>query len=111
MFFFGLAIIFWVFLLQGCKSSMPPIDVSFWAGDSAKDGVSRSQENKTIPCNDPEMDDLVCLSYTDLKKIFAVLLQCQQWPSTVSLVKTDKLLRRFERNNPEVLLHAKQRGT
>lgn len=108
MFFIGIAIILWVISLPGCKSSMPPIDVSFWAGDSAKDGVTRTQENKTIECKDPEFDELVCLTYEDVKKIFAVLLQCEQWPRSATLVKTDKLLRRLEKHNPEVANYVTQ---
>lgn len=98
----GILIILWVFSLPGCKSAMPPVDVSFWAGDSAKEGITRSQESKTIACSDPAMDDYVCLSYEDVKKLFSILLQCQQWPSDINLVKTKALYRFLAKKNPEV---------
>lgn len=104
-FILGIAIIVWILTLPGCKTPMPAIDVAFWAGDSAKDGVSRAQENKTMACSDPSFDDYTCLSYEDVKKIFALLQECQQWPSTMTLVKANVLMKRFTKKNPEVVQH------
>lgn len=102
----GVLLIAWA--LSGCKSpDMPRVDVKFWAGDSANDGISRSQEGKTISCASPEFDEMACLTYTDMKKIFDLLLQCERWPrSAVMMTKRDK--QRFLRENNEVIHHVVQ---
>lgn len=102
LFAVGLMIIFWVFSLPGCTSTMPPIDVSFWAGDSSTDGIVRSQESKHIACSEPVMDDMVCESYADLKKVFTLLQQCKQWSASSTLVNTSDQLKRLAKKNPEV---------
>lgn len=100
-FLLGLGIIFFILTLSGCQSNMPPIDVSFWAGDSAKSGITRSQESKTIECSSPEFDTYTCLSYADIQKIYGTLLECKQWPT----LATSKQLKRFVSKNSEVINH------
>lgn len=103
--FLGISLILLV-LTQGCKHTIPPIDVSFWSGDSAKDGISRSQENKTLQCNDPAFDQYVCLTYTDLQKIFSTMLECKKWSvATASRSQIKQMILK----NPEVMTRAIQR--
>lgn len=106
-FLLGMAIIFWVLALPGCKNPIPVIDVSFWAGDSAKDGVSRAQEGKTLACKDPQFDQFVCLTYEDLQKIYDTLLECKDWPK--SQLASDRDLRHFKKMNPEVYHYVRAR--
>lgn len=83
----------------GCPGTeMPKIDVSLWAGDSHRAGVTRAQEQKTIACQDEQMDEFVCLTYDDLKKIYGTLLKCKKWGESVSQENTQK----FIDHNPEV---------
>lgn len=83
----------------GCPGAeMPKIDVSMWAGDSNRAGITRSQEHKSIGCFDEQFDEFVCLTYDDLKKIYGTLLKCQKWGESVSQENTQK----FIDKNPEV---------
>ncbi len=100
----GLSIIGYMLCLHGCRSApIPKIDVQTWAGDSANGGISRSQENKTIRCDEPSMDNYVCMSYEDLKEIVTTMLQCKEW-STTLMTQIQK--RRFYKKNQEVIDHA-----
>lgn len=54
------------------------LEIRAFAGDSAKLGITRAQEKKTISCKDTEIDDYICLSYEDLEKIFNQLKRLQQ---------------------------------
>src|SRR3954467_13606409 len=99
--FLGLAIIGYMLCLHGCRSApIPKIDVQTWAGDSANSGISRSQDNKTIRCDEPAMDNYVCMSYEDLKEIVKTMLQCKQW-STALMSQKDQ--QRFYKKNQEVM--------
>lgn len=80
-FFLGVVIFLWV-MTTSCSTNIPKIDVTMWAGDSAKAGVTRAQEHKTLACIDPQFDDYVCMSYSDVKRIWSTLLQCKNWGST-----------------------------
>lgn len=87
---FGLSI-----LLSGCKTAMPVIDITTWAGDSQNEAISRKQENKMIQCHEPEFDDFVCIHYSDLNKIYNAMLQCKQWGGpTMSSSELSKFLRK-----------------
>lgn len=85
-------------LMTGCKTEMPKVDIELWAGDSHRAGVTRSQEEKTIACNDEQMDEFVCLSYADLKKIYSTLLKCKKWGTEVSSENTKE----FMDKNPDI---------
>jgi hypothetical protein len=101
-FVLGFLIVAVILLTPGCASNnMPPIDVSFWAGNSSVAGVTRAQEGKTLECNDPEFDNYTCLTYADLQKIYHTMLECKQWP----LLAKTKDIKRFVRKNPEVIQH------
>lgn len=106
---FGLLLVAAVFVivlsLSGCANHPPKVDVSFWAGDSAKDGISRAQENKTMPCADPEFDNYVCLSYEDLKEIFDAMLLCKQWSGTLM---TNRDIRNLVKKNKDVIDHVQR---
>lgn len=54
------------------------VELKAFAGDSSSHGISRAQEKKTIKCDSPEIDEYICLSYEDLKKIFNQLKRLQQ---------------------------------
>lgn len=66
--------------LLACQSAPSRIQVHFWAGDSLRKGITRSQEQKTIECHSPEFDDYVCVSRTDLEALYETLLLCQDKP-------------------------------
>lgn len=91
-----------VFLLicVGCRTTVPKIDVQTWAGDSEHAGITRSQENKTIECKDPKMDEFVCVSYEDLKKIYETFFLCKQWTGD-TMSSLDK--KAFYKTNQQVL--------
>lgn len=98
----GILIVLGVLLMPGCASNnMPPIDVSFWAGNSSEAGITRTQENKTIDCKSPEFDNYTCLTYADIGRIYDTMLECKQWP----LLAKTKDIKRFVRKNPEVIQH------
>jgi hypothetical protein len=95
----GLLLIFIAIYCAGCPGAeMPNIDVSLWAGDSSRSGVTRSQEEKTLSCEDPQMDEFVCLTYEDLKKIYSTMLRCKKWGEVISEENTQK----FIDKNPDV---------
>ena len=72
-------------LLTACPSApIPKINVSLWAGDSERQGITRAQEKKTMACSDPQMDEFVCLTYEDLRRIYGLVLSCQKWGAQVS---------------------------
>jgi len=88
--------------LMGCKHpDMPPVDVTFWAGDSAHEGVTRKQEGKTIKASDEAFDDLACLSYLDVRKIYDVLLSCKDWGDQPKMSSQE--MKRFQKYNREVI--------
>lgn len=99
--FAGLFIIFYLLTLPGCKESIPPIDATFWAGDSKNIGITRAQDSKTIQCNQAEFDQYVCLSYDDVKKIYDTLLQCKEWPKKM----TSKQAEQLYKTNGEIIHH------
>lgn len=70
--------------ITGCRTPMPKIDITAWIGDSEKNGITRSSEDRTIQCNDPQFDEYVCISGADLTKIYNTLLQCKQWGPPVA---------------------------
>lgn len=64
----------------GCNHpDMPPIDVTFWAGDSAKGGITRSQDHVTLLATDPKFDEMACLTYKDVQKLYSTMLTCKDW--------------------------------
>lgn len=94
-----------IFLTSGCRSSIPRIDVSLWAGDPAKDGISRSQEQRTMSCQSAEFAQMACLTYSDLKKIYSTMLLCEKWGS-VSMNSSEA--KKFVKKNQDVLIKAVQ---
>lgn len=91
------------FYFSGCNAKIPPIDVTIWAGDSAHAGVTRAQEHQTILATDPKFDALACMTYTDIKKIYATLLTCKDWGDqpTMSVSEVKNLLDK----NSELVTH------
>lgn len=85
---------------MGCSHPIPKIDIQTWAGDSQKDGISRAQDNQTIECKDPRMDNYVCLSYADLQKIYETFFQCKQWNGALMSHAEE---RKFYRSNKPVI--------
>lgn len=105
---FSLGILTIVFITSGCSHNVPKIDVSVWAGDSAKNGISRAQEGRTIECTDPSFDAYACLTYTDIQKIYSTILQCQQWGPALASKRDYK---RMVNNNREVIQNVIQRSS
>lgn len=98
---FGLSIIYVSLNLQGCtKNQMPAVDVSFWAGDSEAVGIVRAQENKVIACAQAEFDQYACLTYADIKKLYAAMLQCKEWGPPIA---TQNQLLVLQDKNTEVI--------
>lgn len=83
IFCFAVGIILLTLFLSSCttaeKVNIPPIAISTWAGDSSREAITRFQENKSIQCHEPEFDQYICLTETDLYLIYQTLLQCKQW--------------------------------
>jgi hypothetical protein len=103
-FFFGLTIIVIVITFSGCRSTpMPAVDVKFYSGDSKNGGITRAQEHKTIECKEPEFDEYVCLTYADVKKIMAAMLQCKDWSNTTLMTSRQK--KRLYKENKELIHH------
>lgn len=100
--FFGIAIILIINLTSCASQPIPALDVKTWAGDSAHYGITRSQDDETIYCEDPEFDEYACMSYSDIKKIYATLLQCQKWGPPIA---TRSQLKKMYRENREVITH------
>lgn len=71
----GLTIICWI--LSGCETAPPKMDVKFWAGDSAKAGITRAQNASTLSCSDPKFDEFVCLSGPDFVKLSESFAGCE----------------------------------
>jgi hypothetical protein len=97
-----------ILTLSGCHTGIPKIDAEFWAGDSKSKGISRKQEGQTIPCDDPVIDDYVCLSYEDLQKIYHTLLQCKQWSGTTMSTREQLVFFRKNRGLLEHVAHKNQ---
>ena len=66
-------------LLFGCPNSMPPFDGKWYAGDSVRAGIARSQSDEFIPANSPDFDNYACMSYDDIKKLILIINSCQSW--------------------------------
>lgn len=65
--------------LAACNNKIPVWDAHFYAGNSRTGSIDRAQSGQSISCEDPRMDQMVCLSYADLKKGYNILLQCKDW--------------------------------
>jgi len=66
--------------IAGCVIGAPALKPHLYAGDSANDGFTRKQSAQTIRCNDPQIDDLVAMSYADLQCNYKVyVLGCAKW--------------------------------
>lgn len=87
-----------IFLIGCPGSEMPKIDISLWAGDSDRDGITRSQESRSIGCHEHDFDQFVCLTYDDLKSIYSTILKCKKWDIKVSEENTKK----FIDQNPDI---------
>lgn len=101
-FTFGFLLVIGLLAFSGCQTPpMPPIDVTFWSGDSSQSGITRSQENVTIQCNNPKFDEYVCLTYSDIQRIYDTMLECKQWPQLAS----KKQIKQLAKHNAEVIEH------
>lgn len=76
---FTISFIFGLLMGPGCASPLPTIDIKTWAGDSKIEGIQRAQDKKSISCKDPEFDQMICMTYEDLKKIYLTLPKCKAW--------------------------------
>lgn len=97
---FGLSIVFVSLSLPACTHPMPAVDVTIWAGDSAKSGITRAQENRTLACAEPDFDEYACLTYQDIKKLYAMMLQCKEWGPPIATQSQVKTL--FKKNENEI---------
>jgi len=68
--------------LQACQSQAPEIHVTLWAGDSKQSTIDHAQTNEVIKASDPKFDSYVCMTYADLKSIYAVIQSCKNWGNT-----------------------------
>lgn len=103
--FLGLAIIIGVVcFLPGCASqNIPPIDVSFWAGDSKLGGITRDQDNLVVACDTPEFDRYTCITYEDVQKIYNTMLECRDWPRLASVKEKNEM----NQKNAEVIRYVR----
>jgi hypothetical protein len=70
----------YVFLMcPGCATPLPSIDIQTWAGDSKTGSIVRSQEEMQLKCSDPLFNEMVCITYEDMKKIYLTLPKCRSW--------------------------------
>ena len=62
-------------LISGCPSAgvgtLAPDDEQIYAGDSAKAGITRAQDNETISCSNAVFDGYVCLKYEYLRELLS----------------------------------------
>jgi hypothetical protein len=74
--------IFSILSLSACGAGTPPkYDGKFWAGDSKRESIRRSQESQEILCKSPDFDSYVCMTYSDLRKFYdTFVLKCEKWP-------------------------------
>jgi hypothetical protein len=94
--------------LIGCPGTeMPKIDISLWAGDSNRDGITRAQEDRSMGCQEKYFDEFVCLTYDDLKVIYATLLKCKKWDTKISQENT----KIFIDKNPDIHKNLFLKGT
>jgi hypothetical protein len=100
-FFLGITIILLI-LTQGCSSNIPAIDVTLWAGNSTQESISRSQSNQNLLCKDPDFDNYVCMTYSDLQKVYETMLKCKQWNVNTMTPEEEFLL---VKKNREVIRH------
>lgn len=99
----GILIIATLMTMQGCKTNIPAIDVSFWAGDSSANAIVRAQENRQLKCSSPEFDRYTCITYEDVQKIFDTLLRCKSWANEPVGERLDVNV--FTNHNAEVVNH------
>lgn len=77
-----------------CPADRPVWEAEFWAGDSANVGITRKQENRTIPADSPEFNDYVCTKWENLQKLEDdVLSKCEKWSDAPSFSPTEKIER------------------
>lgn len=77
LFMLGLMLIGVLLTSPGCASPDSKLKMRYWAGDSKSDAIVRSQENKKMQCSDASFDNMTCVSYEDVKKLYKVLLECK----------------------------------
>ena len=91
--------VFCVLILTGCPHlDIPKIDVTLWAGDYERQGITRAQEEKTLACMDPQFDEFVCLTYEDLRTLYNTMLKCKEWDDETSV----KNAKKFIDKNPDI---------
>lgn len=75
--FVVIAFIMWI---SGCAHPiMPAIDVSTWAGDAQSSSIVRFQDDQEMKCTSPRFDQMVCMTYDDLKKLYLTMHKCMDW--------------------------------
>lgn len=61
------------------KSILPNIDIKLWAGDALREGITRSQDSKTIRASENLFDDFVSMTYDDYKYLMQTMASCKEW--------------------------------
>ena len=76
-----------LFLISCPSPSIPSWKAKIYAGDSQTVSIRRSQDNESIPCNEPKFDNYACVSYEDLAELYDILLQCGELSSKATEYK------------------------
>lgn len=87
---------------HGGGGVMPALDIKLYAGSPARGGIERAQDNEVLTCTDPRFNQYACLSYADLRKIYATLQRCESWGSSPMMSA-----RTFYRQNKDVVRNAR----
>jgi hypothetical protein len=70
---------------------MPPKwDGKIWVGDSATASIRRAQDNESISCTAPDMDEMLCISGADFQRLIETyVLGCKKWRSDLPSMSAD----------------------
>lgn len=93
-------------LLTACRSAPPKVSVDLWAGDSGatfdrshrgdlnttyRGGITRAQVGESIACDDIRIEEYVCMTYADLKKLFDLIWMCERWPRGMQRMNNEEI--------------------
>ena len=88
-------------LASSCKSGpIPRWDGKLYAGDSAREGVTRAQDpdpvTNFVSAKDPKFDTGLWMTYADFRSFYATyILGCKKWEPGVKMMTTEETLNRF----------------
>lgn len=80
---------------------VPAIDIRLYAGSPEKGGIERAQDKEVISCVEPRFNEFTCLTYSDLRRVYEILLQCRDWDG-ISMISARSAFRK----NPDVVKKA-----